>query len=135
MSGNHETTPRKPSSSSSQSLGPSPSGSPNNTQRKLGHHMLLGVAPNPGLKGFNSGWQVWPNSNATSKRNASISSAASVTDRSPSQKDSAYQSWNSRNGTSWDDSKESHSMTLHPGRQRPSFGPARTDRLPFLFSG
>ena len=77
MSGNHEATPRKPSGSS-QSVGPSPSGSPNNvslflvwftppglsrvfshqTQRKLGNNMLLGVGPNPPLKGFNSGWQV-----------------------------------------------------------------------------
>ena len=28
------------------------------TQRKPNHNMLLGVAPNQGLKGLNPGWQV-----------------------------------------------------------------------------
>ncbi|KAF9246506.1 hypothetical protein BU15DRAFT_40062 [Melanogaster broomeanus] len=87
----------------------------------------------PPLKGLNSGWQVWRSTTPASKRNASISSAASVNDLSPSQGENAYrsnigESWSAPRASSgtWDElsgspqKKEfsqlvSHSMSQDPG--------------------
>ncbi|KAI9571536.1 hypothetical protein HD554DRAFT_2016911 [Boletus coccyginus] len=64
----------------------------------------VGMGAGPALKGLNSGWQarriltVWGTTTPSSKRNASISSAASVNDLSPSQGENAYRS---NIGESW----------------------------------
>jgi hypothetical protein len=87
--------------------------------------MFVGIGSNTGLKTLNSGWQVtfdvhfralisltgfsclpkvWGASAASSKRNASVSSATSVTEASASQGEATYpSSWNHRSGNSWDD--------------------------------
>lgn len=52
----------------------------------------------PGLKGLGAGWQVWGSTTPGPKRNASISSAASVGDLSPSQTENGYRS---NIGESW----------------------------------
>lgn len=52
----------------------------------------------PALKGLNVGWQVWGSGTPGPKRNASISSAASVGDLSPSQAENGYRS---NIGESW----------------------------------
>ncbi|KAG2037287.1 hypothetical protein BDR03DRAFT_864266 [Suillus americanus] len=95
------------------------------------------IAGASGLKGLNSGWQVWGSATPASKRNASISSAASVTDLSPSQVESGYrgnlgESWSAPRPTSgtWDElsgspQKKDFSqldtnspLSLHHARQR-----------------
>ena len=48
-------------------------------------------------------FQVWGTTAASSKRNASISSATSATDAATSQGESTYPSWSQRSGSSWDD--------------------------------
>ncbi|KAG1853756.1 hypothetical protein DFJ58DRAFT_392171 [Suillus subalutaceus] len=114
MSTHPGDTSRKPSGSSTRSSGHSPSASPNNSQRNLtpttANMFGVTIAGASGLKGLNSGWQVWGSTTPASKRNASISSAASVTDLSPSQAESGYrgnlgESWSAPRPTSgtWDE--------------------------------
>lgn len=97
----------------------------------------VAIAGASGLKGLNSGWQVWGSTTPVSKRNASISSAASVTDLSPSQAESGYrgnlgESWSAPRPSSgtWDElsgspQKKEFSqldtnspLSLHHARQR-----------------
>ncbi|KAF8844947.1 hypothetical protein BDN67DRAFT_893991 [Paxillus ammoniavirescens] len=70
----------------------------------------VGMGGVPALKGLNSGWQVWGSTTPASKRNASISSAASLNDLSPSQGDNGYranigESWSAPRASSgtWDE--------------------------------
>ncbi|KAF8654193.1 hypothetical protein AX16_003722 [Volvariella volvacea WC 439] len=138
-------TSRKPSGSSTHSANQSPSSSPNHnaqTQRRLNsgppasmYGVGMGTA-NSLKPGLNTGWQVWGAGAPSSKRNASISSAASANDI-PSQSDSNYRTglaegWPASRPTSgsWDDVNESsqkkdfaqmdtHSqLNLHQARQR-----------------
>ncbi|KAH7889679.1 hypothetical protein F5I97DRAFT_1800915 [Phlebopus sp. FC_14] len=95
----------------------------------------IGMGGGPQLKGLNSGWQVW--GSTTPKRNASISSAASVNDISPSQGENAYrasigESWSVPRASSgtWDELNSSPQkkefsqldtnspLSLHHARQR-----------------
>lgn len=97
----------------------------------------VAIAGASGLKGLNSGWQVWGSTTPASKRNASISSAPSVTDLSPSQAESGYrgnlgESWSAPRQSSgtWDElsgspQKKEFSqldtnspLSLHHARQR-----------------
>ncbi|KAG1789887.1 uncharacterized protein HD556DRAFT_761599 [Suillus plorans] len=141
MSTHHGDTSRKPSGSSTRSSGHSPSASPNNSQRNLtpttANMFGVAIAGASGLKGLNSGWQVWGSTTPASKKNASISSAASVTDLSPSQAESGYrgnlgESWSAPRPSSgtWDElsgspQKKEFSqldtnspLSLHHARQR-----------------
>ncbi|KAA1471146.1 hypothetical protein DENSPDRAFT_758500, partial [Dentipellis sp. KUC8613] len=70
----------------------------------------VGMGPAGGLKGLNSGWQVWGNGTQSSKRNPSISSAASVAELASAQGDSSFRTnlsegWNSGRPPSgaWED--------------------------------
>ncbi|KAL4067647.1 hypothetical protein J3A83DRAFT_4097127 [Scleroderma citrinum] len=70
----------------------------------------VGMGGAPALKGLNSGWQVWGSGTPGSKRNASISSAASVNDLSPSQAENGFrgnigESWSAPRASSgtWDE--------------------------------
>ncbi|KAG9318499.1 armadillo-type protein [Chiua virens] len=132
-------TSRKPSGSSTRSAGHSPSASPNNgkfTPASATNMFGVGMGTGPGLKGLNSGWQVWGSSTPASKRNASISSAASVNDLSP-QGENMYrsnlgESWTATRPSSgtWDELSGSPqkkefsqldgnpSLSLHHARQR-----------------
>lgn len=139
MSG--ETT-NKPSGSS-QSASQSPASSPNHhAQRKSttgapGSIYNVGMNNTNGLKPLNPGWQVWNAGAQPSKRNASISSAASAAELSSSQGDASYRNnlnegWTTsgpNNGT-WDDVNDAtqkkdlaqvdpHAqINLHHARQR-----------------
>ncbi|KAG1715699.1 hypothetical protein ID866_1462 [Astraeus odoratus] len=141
MSPHPEDTTRKPSSSSTRSSGHSPSASPSNSQSKLtpasANMFGLGMATAPSLKGLNSGWPVWASNTPGSKRNASISSAASMNDLSPSQAENGYRSnigegWTAPRASSgtWDELSDSPQkkefaqldpnspLSLHHSRQR-----------------
>ncbi|KAH7914710.1 hypothetical protein BJ138DRAFT_1133222 [Hygrophoropsis aurantiaca] len=97
----------------------------------------VGVGGATSLKGLNSGWQVWASATPASKRNASISSAASVNDLSPSQAENSYranigESWSAPRTSSgnWDEMTDSPQkkdfsqldpnspLSLHHARQR-----------------
>ncbi|KAF8350692.1 armadillo-type protein [Amanita rubescens] len=111
---------RKPSGSSTRSRAHSPSDSPSNRNLNLGpagSMYAASMAPTNSIKGLNSGWQashiVW-NANTSSRRNASVSSAASGNDLSPSQSDNTNyrnlsDSWTTSRPTSatWDDMGDS----------------------------
>lgn len=86
---------------------------------------MFGVGGAGGLKGLNSNWPVWGGTPPT-KRNASISSATSVTDISPSHMGEA---WNTTRGSSgtWEEVNGSPKkkeisletpLSLHHARQR-----------------
>ncbi|KAK2466901.1 hypothetical protein APHAL10511_001159 [Amanita phalloides] len=108
---------RKPSGSSTRSRAHSPSDSPGSRNLTTGpttNMYSAGMTPPNGIKGLNSGWQVW-NANSSSRRNASVSSVASGNDLSPSRSDATnYRSnlsdgWATSRPTSgtWDDMGDS----------------------------
>ncbi|KDQ60803.1 hypothetical protein JAAARDRAFT_708937 [Jaapia argillacea MUCL 33604] len=112
MSSNQDPSSRKPSGSSTHSAGYSPSSSPSNaqSQRKLnpasaGNMFGVGMGATGTIKGLNSGWQVWGNATPTSKRNASISSAASIPDQAEAHyRASIGETWNNtRPAGAWDE--------------------------------
>ncbi|KAH7926330.1 hypothetical protein BV22DRAFT_368002 [Leucogyrophana mollusca] len=117
MSTHQGDTSRKPSGSSTRSSGHSPSASPGNahSQRMLtptttNNMFGVGMSGTAALKNLNSSWQVWGSATPASKRNASISSATSVNDLSPSQGEHGYranlgESWSAPRASSgtWDD--------------------------------
>ncbi|KAF9227905.1 hypothetical protein BS17DRAFT_693319 [Gyrodon lividus] len=110
----------------------------------------VGIGGGPALKGLNSGWQVWGSTTPASKRNASISSATSLTDVSPSQGDNGYrtnigESWSAPRASSgtWDELTDSpqkkefsqlvshpdpnSTLSLHHARQRHALSGPRID--------
>ncbi|KAI0807482.1 hypothetical protein C8Q74DRAFT_66524 [Fomes fomentarius] len=108
---NHEAS-RKPSGSSSQSRGHSPSTSPNPLQpHRKGSTNMFGVAmaPSSGLKTLNSGWQVWGGGN--SSRHPSGSSATSIPESSMSH--SLSEGWGSRSASgTWDEMADAQQKDL-----------------------
>ncbi|THH16351.1 hypothetical protein EW146_g4279 [Bondarzewia mesenterica] len=88
----------------------------------------VGMGAASGLKTLNSGWQVWGNGTPTSKRNASISSAASVADDG-NYRANLSEGWNTGRSASgaWEevngspqkkDLSQLDSLSLHHARQR-----------------
>ncbi|KAF8628339.1 hypothetical protein AX15_003881 [Amanita polypyramis BW_CC] len=100
---------RKPSGSSTRSRthSPSDSGNRNLTSGPAGNIYGTNIGPGNSIKNLGSGWQVW-NANSSSRRNASVSSAASGNDLSPAQSDyrgNLSDSWTASRPASvtWDD--------------------------------
>ncbi|KAJ6630822.1 hypothetical protein B0H10DRAFT_856887 [Mycena sp. CBHHK59/15] len=141
---------RKPSGSSTHSGTHSPPSASGNPQRKIPSGPttnMFGMGGGNGLKALNTGWQVWGSATTpSSKRNASMSSVASVGgEMPPSQVDSNFRSnlgetWSASRSTSgaWDDNAqkkdfsplESQAMNLRHPRHRQShaaFSAPRTD--------
>ncbi|KAI0062275.1 hypothetical protein BV25DRAFT_1945439 [Artomyces pyxidatus] len=101
----------------------------------------VGMGTAAGLKGLNTGWQVWGGAAPPQNRIASNSSSASTVDLSPQQVDPAYrqniaEGWRSNPGT-WEDVSgnpqkkdvsQLDSLALHQVRQRQT---SATQSMPF----
>ncbi|THH33930.1 hypothetical protein EUX98_g248 [Antrodiella citrinella] len=130
---NHDSSTRKSSGSSSHSVH-TPAGSPSHPQPHQrqtppsGNYLGAGMGTAAGLKPLNPGWQVWGNP-APNSRNASVSSANSGPEASPSQAgyrlDEPWVATRTPSGN-WDDMSGSpqrkdiaqmDSMPLHRQRQ------------------